>query len=423
MRKSKVSSTECVHAGGAPCDTSSSVAIPIVHSGPFIFHSNKELIEYIEGRSKRLQPEYGRMGNPTVACVERRLAALEGAEKALLFASGMAAITTLLLTVLKSGDHMIITSDSYKRTRDFSSEFLKKFGICASVVGASVEEIEKAVTAKTRLIFTEAPTNPYLFVVDIKGLAKLGRDKGLLTVVDSTFATPVNMRPLEFGIDLVIHSATKYLGGHNDLIAGVLAGDARLVEPVSETLATLGGICEANTAFLLDRGLKTLAIRVRKQNRNGLRIAEFLEGHPRISKVFYPGLPSHPHHKIARKLMTGFGGVVTFLLDGDFKQTARFVDNLRIPLLGPSLGGVESLVEQAVIMGYWDMKPEEREKFGMYDNLVRLSLGIEDADDIIQDLDQALKRTAKPRRQRKAAKSKTRKSGRSREKNRKPRNV
>ena len=392
MKKSKISSTECVHAGAAPCETSSSITIPVIHSAPFVFRSSGELVKYIEGKSKRTQPEYGRMGNPTVASVEKRLAALEGAEKAQLFASGMAAITTLFLTILRSGDHIVITSDSYKRTRDFASGFLKKFGIRASVVFPCVDKIKKALKSRTRLIFTECPTNPYLLVVDIAELAELGRRKGITTVVDSTFATPFNMRPLDFGIDLVIHSGTKYLGGHNDLIAGVVAGNAHLVEPVSEMLATLGGICDPNTAFLLNRGLKTLALRVEKQNENGLRVAQFLEGGRRICDVFYPGLPSHPHHRIAKEIMAGFGGVVTFLLKGGFRDAARFVDNLRIPLLGPSLGGVESLVEQPAIMGYWDVPRKERERLGMKDNLVRLALGIEDAEDIMADLEQALKK-------------------------------
>ncbi len=390
MAKRKIGSTECVHAGAGPCEDSSSITTPIVHSAPFTFESTKDLVELVEGRSVRRQPEYGRMGNPTVMCVERRLAALAGAENALLFASGMAAATTLFLSVLKSGDHIVMTSDSYQRTRDFAAGFMKKFGVTATVVPPTLESIEQAIGPTTRVLFTETPTNPYLYVIDIEGMARLGRERGLLTVVDSTFATPVNFRPLDFGADLVVHSATKYLGGHNDLIAGVLAGSASLIEPVSELLVTLGGICDPNTAFLLDRGIKTLALRVAKQNVNGQAVAEFLESHSKVSKVFYPGLESHPHHAIAKELMSGFGGVVTFLLNGDFEKTARLIDNIKIPKLGPSLGGVESLVEQAVIMGYWDVPRKEREKMGMYDNLVRLSLGIEDVEDIIADLDQAL---------------------------------
>ena len=392
MTKRKTGSTECVHAGVGPCEDSSSITTPIVYSAPFTFKSVKELIELIEGSSARTQPEYGRMGNPTVACVERRLAAIEGAEKALLFSSGMTAATTLFLTALESGDHMILMKDCYKRTRDFMTVFMNKFGIRTSVVEPALESIEQAIGPATRMIFLEMPSNPYLHVVDIEKLAKLGKERGVTTVVDSTFATPINLRPLEYGVDLVVHSATKYMGGHNDIIAGVLAGRASLVEPVLELLKNLGGICDPMTAFLLDRGLKTLAIRVAKHNANAQTIAEFLEAHPKVTKVFYPGLKSHPQHDIAKKLMSGFGGVVTFLLDADFEKTARFVDNLKIPRIGPSLGGVESLVEQAVIMGYWDVPRKEREALGMYDNLVRLSLGIEDAEDIVADLDQALQK-------------------------------
>jgi len=390
MATRKIGSTECVHSGVSTCETTGSVAPPIVHSAPFTFESIGAALDYLEGRSTRRQPEYGRMANPTVTCVESRLAALEGAEKAQLFASGMAAITTLLLCTLKSGDHVVLTSDCYKRTRDFCEGSLSKFGVTTSVVAPSLEAIEGAIGSATRLVFTETPTNPFQYVVDIEGLAKLGRERGVLTVVDSTFATPVYLRPLEFGIDLVVHSATKYLGGHNDLIAGVVAGRAELVQPIADLLATLGGICDPTTAFLLGRGVKTLALRMARHSANGQAVAEFLEGHPRVRKVFYPGLASHPHHAIARKLMLGFGGVVTFLLDADREGTARFIDRLKIPSLGPSLGGVESLVEQVILFGYLDIPPEERQRLGVPDNLVRLSLGIENTEDIIADLQQAL---------------------------------
>jgi len=361
-----------------------------VHSAPFTFKNTKDLIDLVKGCSQRQQPEYGRMGNPTVSCVEKRLAALEGAEKVQLFSSGMTAVTILFLAVLKSGDHLVITNDCYRRTRDFCTVFLKKFGVEVTVVSSSLEAISAAIGPETRIVFTETPSNPYLYVVDIEGLAKIGYERGLLTVVDSTFATPVNLRPLEFGIDLVIHSATKYLGGHNDLIAGVLAGSASHVQPVSDLLMTVGGICDPNTAFLLDRGLKTLAIRVAKQNANGQTVAEFLETHPKVSKVFYPGLSSHPHHSIAKKLMSGFGGVVTFTIDGGLEQTSRFVDHLKISRLGPSFGGVESLIDQVAVMSYWEVPRKEREKLGIHDNMVRLALGIEDVEDIIADLNQAL---------------------------------
>ena len=392
MATRKIGSTQCVHGGGSTSETGGSMAPPIVHSAPFTFEAVSAALDYIEGRSARRQPEYGRMGNPTVAFVERRLAWIEGAEKAQLFASGMAAITSLLLAVLKSGDHLVLTSDCYKRTRDFCEDSLARFGVTTSVVAPSLEAIEGAIRPATRLVFTETPTNPYQYVVDIEGLGELGRARGVLTVVDSTFATPVYLRPLEFGIDLVVHSATKYLGGHNDLIAGVVAGRAELVEPIADLLATLGGICDPTTAFLLGRGVKTLALRMARHSANGQAVAEFLEAHPKVRTVFYPGLASHPHHEIARKLLAGFGGVVTFLLDADREGASRFIDRLEIPSLGPSLGGVESLVEQVILFGYLDLPSAERERLGVPDNLVRFSVGIEDTTDIIADLQQALEK-------------------------------
>ncbi len=390
MARRPLSSTDCVHAGAGPCETDGAVTVPVVHSAPFAFETTQALVDFLEGRSERRQPEYGRMANPTVTAVERRLAALEGAEQARLFASGMAAACTVLLAFLRSGDHLVLTDDGYKRTRDFAVEHLGGLGVRSSVVPADVDSIRAALEPQTRLVFTEVPTNPRLSVVDVEALAALGRERGFLTVVDSTFATPVNLRPLELGADLVVHSATKYLGGHNDLIAGVVAGPAERLQPVSDLLMTLGAICDPQTAFLLDRGLKTLALRVERQNANGQAVAEFLAGHPRVAEVLYPGLPSHPHHAIARRLMRGFGGVVTFRLDGDFTAAARFVDALELARLAPSLGGVETLVEQVALMGYWQMPPAERERLGVGEELVRLSLGIEEADDIIADLSQAL---------------------------------
>jgi len=363
---------------------------PIVHSAPYAFETTSDLIDFMEGKSDRVQPEYGRMGNPTISRVQKAVAALDGGEEAVLFASGMCAVTTTLLTFLRPGDHIVITSDIYHRTRQFVFEFLDKFGIEGSVVEPSADGIEKAVTGKTRIVFTETPTNPYLRVVDIRRVAEMGRRRNILTVTDSTFATPVNLRPLEHGIDLVIHSATKYLGGHNDMLGGVLVGRGELVSQVAELLATMGGIMDPNTAFLLDRGLKTLAVRVAWQNDSARRLAEFLEGHRKVRQVFYPGLKDHPDHGLARELLAGFGGVVTFLVDADFKGTCRFVDNLQLMHIAPSLGGTETLVDPPVPMSFWDYRPEERRKLGMLDNLVRLAVGLEDTDDLIDDLEQAL---------------------------------
>ncbi len=390
MTKPKTSSTECVHAGVKPVELSGPIITPIVHCAPFAFDSTAQVIEFQEGRSDRRQPEYGRMGNPTVVCVESRLAALEGAERAVLFSSGMAAITSLLLTVLQSGDHVVMTRDAYRRTRDFTANFMKKFGVEVTLVDPSLCAIETAITPATRMIFSESPTNPYLHVMDVEGLGRVGRERALLTAVDSTFATPYNIRPIDFGVDVVIHSATKYLGGHNDLIAGYIAGREELLQPLAEMRSNLGGICDPNTAFLLERGLKTLALRMERHNASGQALAEFLEAHPKVRRVHYPGLASHPHHEIATAQMAGYGGVVSFEIDGDLDRTARFIDRLELPHLTPSLGGVESLVEQVVVMSYWMMPKEERERLGLKDNLVRYSLGVEDIDDIIRDVAQAL---------------------------------
>ncbi len=390
--QNKINSTQCVHIGTIPCNPSDSITTPIVHSAPFTFRSTADLLDYVEGRSIRTQPEYGRMGNPTVAQVESRLAAIEGTDKAQLFSSGMAAITSLFLHYLASGSHLVLTSDCYRRTRDFALKFLSKFGVRTSIVPPSIREIRKAIEPSTRMIFVEIPTNPYLYVLDVEALTDIGREHGVLCVVDSTLATPVNLKPLAHGADLVVHSATKYLGGHNDLIAGVIAGSQKRVQPVSDFLATLGGICDPQTAYLLERGLKTMTLRVARQNASGMEIAEFLKSHRRVQRVFYPGLKCHPCHEIAARQMSGFGGVVTFFLEADFEGTARFVDSLQIPKIGPSLGGVESLVEQPIIMSYWDQPIKEQLKWNMHDNLVRLSVGIEETADIVKDLEQALGR-------------------------------
>ena len=390
MSGHRLTNTDCVHAGTGPCDVRHAVTTAIVHSAPFTFASTREVLDFVEGRSGRTQPEYGRMGNPTLTRVQERLAAIEGAERAQLFASGMAAVTTTMLACLEPGDHLVLTSDCYKRTREFGGTFLGRFGVETSVVAPTTDAVAEALRPETRMVLVEVPSNPYQYVVDIERLAGLGRERGILTVVDGTFATPVNLRPLEWGADLVIHSATKYLGGHNDLVAGVLAGPAGRVESVADLLSTLGGICDPTTAFLLDRGLKTLSARVRLQNAAGLAVARYLENHPGIRQVFYPGLASHPHHDVASRLMSGYGGVVTFLVDGGFEATARLVDGLAIPQIAPSLGGVEALVEQPALMSFWDLASEERERLGMHDNLVRLAVGLEEPEDLIRDLEQAL---------------------------------
>lgn len=390
MQKKWRLATQCVHYGENKKEPYYSVTTPIIISAPFKFYSTQDLHEYITEKSLRIQPEYGRMGNPTISMVQEKLAKLEGGESGLLFASGMCAITTTLLVLLKKGDHVIITNDSYRRTRDFIVDFLSKFGITSSVVQPLTPAIKKAITKNTKIIFSESPTNPYLRIVNLKEIADLGRQKKIITIVDNTFGTPVNQKPLDYGIDLVIHALTKYMGGHNDIIAGALVGSKKLVESVAEMLKTIGGICDPFTAFLIDRGLKTLVMRVKHHNESGQKIAEFLETHPKVEKVYYPGLKSHPDYGIAVKQMKGFGGVVTFILKTNFKGTMKFIDRLAIPQIAPSFGGPESLVDPPALMSFWDLPKKERDRLGVFENLIRYSAGLEDVNDLIEDLKNSL---------------------------------
>jgi cystathionine gamma-synthase len=289
---------------------------------------------------------------------------------------------------------MVITDDCYRRTRQFVTQFLKRHGVEATQVPAGdYTALEAAIRPNTRLIFSESPTNPRLRVADLPPVLDIARRHGLRTIIDSTFATPINQRPLEFGADIVIHSATKYLGGHNDLLAGVVVGSKETIAELRETQALVGAICDPNTAYLLLRGLKTLKLRVTHQNEAGLKLAHFLERHPKVHRVYYPGLPSHPDHAVACEQMSGFGGVVSFELDGDLETTSRFIDALKIPYIGPSFGGTEALVEQVALAGYYELSSEERAAFGISDSLVRLAVGVEEAQDLLTDLAQALEHT------------------------------
>jgi cystathionine gamma-synthase len=344
-----------------------------------------------EGRT-----EYGRYGNPTVAEVESRLAALDGGGAAILYASGMAALTSVLLAMLPAGAHLVLTDDCYRRTRQFCQQFLGRLGIdCTVVPLGDYAALEAAIRPETRLIVSETPTNPYLRVLDLEQLVAIARRHRVKTLVDATFATPLNLRPLEWGVDLVVHSATKYLAGHNDLLAGVASGEAGLIAALRESLGVLGGIADPHNAALVLRGLKTLGLRVDRQNQNGAAVAEFLEGHSSVAQVWYPGLLSHPDHQVAARQMTGFGGVVSFCIHGDKTATGRFVDSLEIPLIAPSLGGVETLVEQPALMSYYELSTAARTELGIPDNLVRLALGVEDTEDLIADLGQAFDQSVK----------------------------
>ncbi|MEM7346166.1 MAG: aminotransferase class I/II-fold pyridoxal phosphate-dependent enzyme, partial [Chloroflexota bacterium] len=311
-----------------------------------------------------------------------------------LFSSGMAAITTTLLSLLSSGAHVIHTDDCYRHSRYFLTKFLKRYGVESTQVPmGDYEALEAAIRPNTKVILSESPTNPYLRVLDLERVTAIAKKHRLKTVIDSTFATPINQCPLEFGVDFVVHSATKYLGGHNDLLAGVVVGSDYMIGGVKEAQAMLGDVSDPHTAYLLLRGLKTLALRVQQQNDTALKIAHFLEKHPTVHKVYYPGLPSHPDHEIASQQMRGFGGVISFELETDFEGTGRFIDQLQIPYIGPSLGGVESLIEQVALVSYYGLSTEERAEIGISDGLIRLAVGIEAADDLLTDLAQALDKT------------------------------
>jgi cystathionine gamma-synthase len=389
-RRNQVGPSTLAVQGGEPrTKVTSAIATPIIQSATFTFTDTKELSDYFEGRIER--DEYGRYGNPTQRVAELKLAALEGAEDGLLFSTGMAAVTTTLFAMLSRGAHVVVTGDAYRRTREFLHQILRRYGVEVSTVPAGdYERMEEAIRTTTRLIFSESPTNPYNRILDLERVADIGRRHRVKTIIDSTFATPINQRPTEFGIDLVIHSATKYLGGHNDFLAGVLLGSADLVGAVREYHGITGAIADPFISYLLIRGIKTLALRVARQNENAQRVAEFLEPHPKVERVYYPGLPSHPEHDIAVRQMGGFGGVVSFEVYGDLNTASRLVDACKIPRIAPSFGGVESLIEQPARMSYYELTTEERLRVGIKDTLVRYAVGVEDADDLIADLAQAL---------------------------------
>ncbi len=387
--------TLAVHAGERQPNPDSAIVPPIACTATYTFRDTAELRDHFEGRVAR--EEYGRYGNPSVAAVERKLAALDAAEDCAVFASGMAAITTTLFALLRGGQHVVLTADGYRRTRQFVTGFLKRYGVESTLVEPGDHEALAAaiVPGKTRVLLGESPTNPYLRVADLDALAAIkARHRGVKIVIDATFATPINLQPIRRGADLVIHACTKYLGGHNDLLAGAVCGDAGLVAAVRDLRGVLGGVLDAHSAYLLHRGLKTLALRVERQNHSAQRIAAFLEGHPEVERVYYPGLASHPDHAVAAAQMTGFGGVVSFLVRGDLDRTSRFIDACTVPRIGPSLGGVESLIEQPALMSFYEMSTEERLAVGIRENLVRLAVGVEDVEDLLADLDRALRTTA-----------------------------
>jgi cystathionine gamma-synthase len=398
MSKPDVTSTATVHAGDDHAKPYDSVPTPIVQTSTYTFASTAAIVAFTQGEKRTdgaeelwEREEYGRYGNPSVRAVEKRLAALDEAEDAILFASGMAALSTAVLALVRAGQHVVYVRDGYRMTRELVEGTLGRFGVTSDLVPAgNVSAIEAAIRPETRLILTESPTNPYLSCIDLAKLAALGQAKRVKTLVDATFATPINCRPATFGIDLVVHSATKYLAGHNDVLAGAVCGKAGLVSIVRDLRGVLGSVCDPHAAFLVERGLKTLSLRVQKQNATGLAVAKYLEAHPRVARVFYPGLPSHENHAVAKEQMRGFGGVVSFIVKGGMEAASGVVDRLKLPRIAPSFGGVESLVEQPSVMSFYAMTSEERAATGIDDGLVRLSVGIEEEEDVIADLGRAL---------------------------------
>jgi len=383
-------STQAVHAGEARMKALHSITDPIVCASTYTFSDTQAVIDYIEQKQPR--EEYGRYGNPGEKVVEEKLAALDGGEDAVLFASGMAAIVGVLMAKLNAGDEVIFFDECYHRSREFCTRHMSRFGVVTRQVKAcDYDAMEAAINENTRLLVSESPTNPHLSVVDLARFGGIGRRHGVETLIDATLATPFNVRPLDHGIDYVLHSATKYLGGHNDLLAGVIVGSTEKLEAVRALRGIMGGINAPHNIYLLQRGLKTFGLRMQQHNANGLAVAQFLEQHPRVERVFYPGIPSHRYAEIAQQTMAGFGGLVTFTLkDADWQQTAAVVDKAKLFRIAPSLGGVESLIEQPLVISYFECTPEERERFGIPDNMIRLACGIEDSADLVGDLEQAL---------------------------------
>lgn len=383
-------STISVHAGEARQKAINSITDPIVMASTFTFENTQSIIDFIENDEDR--GEYGRYGVPGEKVVERKLAALEGAEEGVLFSTGMAALVGLFNAKLSSGDEIIFFDECYHRSREYCRKHLSRFGITTrQVKTGDYEAMEAAINANTKLLVSESPTNPHLSILDLDRFATMGKKHNVETLIDATLATSYNIRPISHGVDYVMHSATKYFGGHNDLLAGIVLGSKEQLAEVRALRGVMGAINSPHNCYLLERGLKTFEIRMMRHNENGQAVAEFLESHPKVSRVLYPGLPSHPYYEIAMQTMRGFGGLITFeVADADWKATARVVDAAKLARIAPSLGGVETLIEQPLVMSYWGYSPEERVGFGITDNMIRLACGIENSDDIIADLDQAL---------------------------------
>jgi len=374
--------TKLIHAGEPDPLINGAVSIPVFQSSTF---------EYT-GASSYHDLKYIRLNNtPNHIALHQKLAALENAEAALVTASGMAAISTTLLSILSSGDHLLAQECLYGGTHDFITNDLETFVISYDFIdGDDPDSWKHKLKPNTKTIYVESMTNPLLQVADLKAIVEFAKTHGVISLIDNTFSSPVNFRPPEWGFDLSLHSCTKYLNGHSDIVAGAVIGHADLIEKVTHKLNHLGGSLDPHACFLLHRGLKTLAVRVKFQNESALKIAKFLEENPAIDTVNYPGLESHPMHQRAKELFDGFSGMLSFELKGDIQAADRFIQNTTLPISAPSLGGVESLITRPAITSHSGMSPEDRQTMGISDTLIRLSVGIEATEDIIEDLNQAL---------------------------------
>lgn len=381
--------TRAIHAGEpSRHGVDAPVTFPIVRTSTFALNSTEELKRWAEGKSKAFM--YTRDGNPTLAVAAKKIAALEGAEDAVVTSAGMAAVSSALLSVLQNGDELISTSQVYGGAYRLMRDIFPRFGIVVRQVESSLEGIEKLVTPRTRCLYVETPTNPTLYLVDLRKAGAFAKKHGLVSIVDSTFATPVLQNPVEFGFDMVVHSVTKGLSGHSDLLGGVVAGSRAHIEKVRRMISYFGGVMDPEVAFLLMRGIKTLGVRVERQCETALRVAKFLEKHPKVTRVHYPGLRSHPDHALAKRQMRGFGSMLAFDVKGGLSAARRFCDRVKLFLLAASLGGVESLVILPIYGSHYRMSKEELDRAGVGPETVRVSIGLEDARDLIEDLQQAL---------------------------------
>jgi cystathionine beta-lyase/cystathionine gamma-synthase len=368
------------------------MALPIYQTSTFEVTDNDEQLR-VTGSDRY----YTRYGNPTNSVAEKTVAALEGVDAALTFSSGMGAITTTIMALLKGGDHIVAQRDIYGGTHKFLSQWLPKFGVETTFVDTTdYQQHEQAIRPNTKLLYVESPTNPSIRVVDLQRIASLAKQQGLISMIDSTFGTPINQRPAEYGLDLIMHSGTKYLGGHTDLICGVVAGRKELIDKILATRTTIGNCMDPHASWMLVRGMKTLAVRVARQNENALRVAEFLEQHSKVRQVHYPFLKSHAQHALALSQMSGGGGMVTFEVEGTGEDARRVSEGMRLFTLAPSLGGVESLVCIPVLTSHLSVPEEERRKMGVTEQMIRLSVGIESAHDLVADLENALKGVGAP---------------------------